>query len=104
MVRERVRVRMLVSAAILLAVALPWFEADRIWGAASSDGAITPIEVSGRTVCPGSVAAVMTNLTGAPADAVEQLQAKYENVDGFRGVVFDGKGAVVIASPETLGS
>ena len=58
--------------------------------------------LSGRTVCPGAVRGVGTNLTGAPADALEWLQGTYENDAGFLAVVFDGTQPVVIVDSNQL--
>jgi putative intracellular protease/amidase len=58
--------------------------------------------VSGRTTCQGSIDSVMTNLDGSAADQLEELQAKYENTDGFRAVVFSGKSAAIVVAPETV--
>lgn len=71
---------------------------------ASSLGAepMGPSEVSGRTLCDGSVDRVFTDLSGAPADSIERLQAKYENVPGFRSVVYDGQAAVVVVEARAL--
>ena len=59
---------------------------------------------STRSVCQGSVASVSNNLTGAPADQVEQLQGTYENDSGFMAVVFDGSKPVVIVDQSQLSS
>lgn len=58
--------------------------------------------LSGRSVCPGAVPWVGTNLTGAPADALEQLQGTYENDPGFLAVVFDGVKPIVVVDPSML--
>lgn len=63
-----------------------------------------PQQVEGRNRCAGSVDHVMTNLTGAAGDTLEQLQAKYEDSTGFRAVVFDDTAAFVVVDPETLGA
>lgn len=71
---------------------------------ASSLGAepMGPSEVSGRTLCDGSIDRVFTDLSGAPADSIERLQAKYEDVPGFRSVVYDGQAAVVVVEARAL--
>ncbi len=56
----------------------------------------------GRTVCPGSVPWVATNLRGAPADALEQLQGTYEQDPGFLAVVFDGVRPIVVVERRAL--
>ena len=42
----------------------------------------------------------MTNIIGPIADQLEMLQAKYEEVDGFRAVVYDGARVSVVVAPE----
>lgn len=56
----------------------------------------------GRTVCPGSVRVVMTNLTGAVATRLEQLQSTYEGAPGFEAVVFDGRQSIVVVDADAL--
>ena len=56
----------------------------------------------GRTVCPGSVPWVATNLRGAAADALEQLQETYEQDPDFLAVVFDGTKPIVIVEAAAL--
>lgn len=56
----------------------------------------------GRTVCPGSVPWVATNLRGAAADTLEQLQGTYEQDPGFLAVVFDGTKPIVIVERAAL--
>jgi hypothetical protein len=56
----------------------------------------------GRSVCPGAVPWVATNLRGAPADALEQLQGTYEQDPGFLAVVFDGTKPIVIVEAARL--
>jgi len=67
----------------------------------------TPTDVpaaglEGRTACPGSVPAVLTNLRGGSADALEELQATYASDPGFRAVVFDGAQPIVVVDAATL--
>lgn len=57
---------------------------------------------STRSVCQGSVASVTGNLTGAPADELEQLHGTYENDAGFMAVVFDGTKPVVVVDGSQL--
>jgi hypothetical protein len=64
--------------------------------------ASTPAPAEGRTTCPGSVLRAETDLTGAPADALEQLQATYEDDPGFLAVVFDGTKPVVVVESARL--
>jgi hypothetical protein len=44
----------------------------------------------------------MTNLSGAPADALEGLQGKYGELPGFLAVVFDGTQAIVVVEAGRL--
>jgi hypothetical protein len=45
---------------------------------------------------------VATNLTGAPADALERLQGIYEDDPGFLAVVFDGTEPIVVVDSSML--
>lgn len=56
----------------------------------------------GRSVCPGAVPWVATNLRGAPADALERLQGTYGNDPGFLAVVFDGVKPIVVVDLSML--
>lgn len=42
------------------------------------------------------------NLKGAAADTLEQLQATYEGMPGFRAVVFDGTKAIVVVDAASM--
>jgi ABC-type glycerol-3-phosphate transport system substrate-binding protein len=56
----------------------------------------------GRSRCAGSVPVVLTNLQGAAANTLEQLQGTYEAKPGFLAVVFDGTKAVVVVEAARL--
>jgi len=58
--------------------------------------------VGDRTTCEGSADTVLTNLGGSAADELEELQAKYEGLDGFRAVVFDGAAPAIVVAPDAL--
>jgi hypothetical protein len=45
---------------------------------------------------------VFTNLSGAPADSLEQLGATYENDPGFLAVVWDGQRSIVVVETAQL--
>lgn len=69
----------------------------------SDDPASTgPPSLGGRSICPGSVRLVASNLQGSAADAVEQLQAALEGESGFLAVVFDGEDPVVVVERPRL--
>jgi hypothetical protein len=57
---------------------------------------------SGRSLCPGAVPFVESNLTGAPADALERLGAMYQDDPGYLAVVFDGTKVAVIVESDML--
>lgn len=67
-----------------------------------TSSAIAAAPFVGRSVCPGAVSRVMTDLRGAAADALEQAQGNYEQDPGFLAVVFDGTKPVVVVEPARL--
>jgi len=69
---------------------------------ASPNASILLAPASSRSLCPGAVAVVQTNLTGGPADALERLGATYQGDPGYLAVVFDGTKAVVIVESDAL--
>jgi hypothetical protein len=56
----------------------------------------------GRSVCPGAVPWVATNLRGTVADELERLQGTYQEDPGFLAVVFDGTKSVLIVETARL--
>ncbi len=56
----------------------------------------------GRSECPGSAPVALTDLRGAAADTLEQLQSTYEAKPGFLAVIFDGTKAIVVVEAERL--
>jgi len=86
------RLALLVGAALVLV------------GCATAASAPPGSSVVERSVCPGSLASVLTDLTGAIADRLESLGASFEGQQGFLAVVYDGRRPVVIVAPAALGS
>ena len=89
--------RPIVAGALGLTLAIACGEPSRSGSASSAD----PASLA-RSVCPGSVPRVLTNLSGARADAVEQLQGRYGEKPGFLAVVFDGTQAIVVVESGQL--
>ena len=89
--RERAQLR---SAAFIAAILVGCGSASPL-----PSGALI---VADRPSCPGSIPRVFSNLTGEPADLVERGQAELQDEEGFRALVYDGKQAVVVVTPDTL--
>lgn len=58
--------------------------------------------IVGRSVCPGSVPQVGTNLQGRDADTLERLGGTYQDEPGVLGVVWDGHQGVVVVEAGKL--
>lgn len=89
-----------VLALPLLIVALALLAAVPYAVASTSEAAAFP--VAGRTQCSGGLDAVYSGLTGDAADQIEELQGKYEDNEGFRAAVFDGKSAALVVEAGTV--
>jgi hypothetical protein len=66
------------------------------------DASASAFAPGSRTACAGGVPEVATNLDGAPADSLEQLQGTYENDQGFLALVWDGRKSIVIVETAQL--
>jgi hypothetical protein len=71
-------------------------------GPQPGDQATSTAPLLGRSSCPGSVSHVGSNLVGAAADRMEQLQGDNEDVPGFMGVVHDGSDGIVVVDRRFL--
>ena len=78
------------------------------WTAAAS---LSPVDLAAqrgadvvsRSKCSGSIEKVLTEVGGQRADLGEELQGEYQGIPGFRVVVHDADGPVVIVDPARLG-
>jgi hypothetical protein len=86
-------------AALTFLIALPAAMSATTTG---GHDALRVVEVSDRTVCEDSVGPVLTNVIGPTADSMETLQSRYESDVGFRAVVHDSAGPVLVVDRERV--